>query len=107
MFNVIKTLMAKSQNTAMRNRTRQKQKISPRLVFVAASAFIVVMIVCWTIFFNVVHIDQSIAGGANTTVIGDQELVNEMAIPAPVITHAAVSQYSIQTRAAKPIQNAQ
>jgi len=99
--------MAKSQNARMRNRTRQKQKISPRLVFVVASAFIVIMVVCWTLFFNVVHIERSMAGDANTTIIGDQVLVNEMTIPAPIITHVATNQYSLQTRAAKPIQNAQ
>ena len=102
MFNVIKAIMSDKNQKRLRHRARQRQKLSYRTVFLVSSSCITLLVIGWVIFFNVAKVERTMARAANTELIGDQQLVNEMTIPAPIInTSVGPDENTIQMRRMK------
>lgn len=76
------------KTSRIRNRTRQRQKMSRRTVILIAASCFVMMGVGLTVFFNLTQVDQTRAKEGHTynvIMVPDVKLVNEKVISAPFL----------------------
>ena len=76
-------------------RQHQRQRVSRKKVIIICAISASCLIICTTLFFNLIHPDPTKATGnetdINILITPEETLVNEKSIPAPVLARHVIS----------------